>query len=86
MGRTVWVQGDDERTNAASGDVVAVPAGEVVKVAVVLDDGTLAWRAEVAPDLLPGLPSSVDRPRRVEDAELLRAIDGVLAAERNRGG
>ncbi len=86
MGTTVWVQGDEERTSAASGDVVAVPAGDVVKVAEVLDAGTLAWRAEVAPDLLPGLPSFVGEPQRVEDAELLRAIDGVLAAERNRGG
>lgn len=86
MDMTVWAQADEERTKAASGDVVVVPAGDVVKVGDVLDDGTLAWRAEVAPDLLPGLPSSVDQPRRIDDPELLRAIDGVLAAERNRGG
>ena len=86
MDTTVWVQGDEGRTNAASGDVVVIPAGDVVKVGDVLDDGTLAWRAEVAPDLLPGLPSAGAGPRRVEDAELLRAIHGVLTAERNRGG
>ena len=86
MDTTVWVQDDEERTNAASGDVVVVPTGDVVKVGNVLEDGTLAWRAEVAPDLLPGLPTASAGPQRVEDAELLRAIDGVLAAERNRGG
>ena len=86
METTVWVQGDEERTNAASGDVVVVPTGDVVKVGNVLEDGTLAWRAEVAPDRLPGLPTTDAGPQRVSDAELLRAIDGVLAAERNRGG
>ena len=85
MGPTVWVQDDDQRTNAASGDVVVVPAGEVIKVGDVLEDGTLAWRVEVTPDLLPGLPSAQRGPQRITDAELLRAIDGVLAAERNRG-
>lgn len=86
MDSTVWVQGDEQRTNAASGDVVVVPAGDVVKVGDVLDDGSLAWRAEVAPDLLPGLPSASEEPQRLEDEGLLRAIDGVLTAERNRGG
>ena len=86
MDVTVWVQSGEDAGRAQTGDVVVVPGGSAVKIGEVLDDGTLAWRAEVAPDLLPGLPSSIDQPQRAEDAELLRAVDGVLAAERNRGG
>lgn len=86
MDATVWLQSGENAGNAGIGDVVVVPTGSVVKVGDVLDDGTLAWRAEVAPDLLPGLPSASEEPQRLEDEELLRALDGVLSAEHNRGG
>lgn len=86
MDATVWVQNGEDAGKAATGDVVVVPAGSVIKVGDVLDDGTVTWRAEVTPDLLPGLPAAADEPQRVSDTEVLRAIDGVLTAERNRGG
>jgi len=77
----VWVH----EGHAGQGDVVLVPAGNVVRVGEVLADGTTAWRAEVSPELLPGLPQT-DEPREIDDEQTLRAVRGVLSAERERGG
>lgn len=85
MDAKVWVSGSEQPAQAQTGDTVVAPAGDVVKVGEVLDGGDIAWRAEVAADLLPGLDqAAADAP--LEDEELLRAVRGVLTAENNRGG
>lgn len=86
MESSVWLQPEDSPGQASQGDVVLTPAGSVVRVAEVDARGALQVRAEVAPELLPGLPAAGDGPQRIEDEALLRAIRGVLTAERERGG
>lgn len=86
MEATVWLQADDSAGEAQQGDVVLVPAGSVVRVAEVDAEGSLNVRAEVAPELLPDLPAAGAGPQRIDDEVLLRAIRGVLTAERERGG
>lgn len=86
MGANVWLQSGDAAVEAGAGDVVLTPAGSVIKVAEVDAQGALNVRAEVDPRLLPGLPETAAEPQRVEDEALLRAVTGVLSAERERGG
>lgn len=86
MEAAVWLQPDDSVGEARQGDVVLTPAGSVVRVAEVDAQGALNVRAEVAPQLLPGLPQVGSSAERIEDEALLRAVRGVMAAERERGG
>lgn len=86
MEAAVWLQADDGPGEAQQGDVVLTPAGSVVRVAEVDAEGALNVRAEVAPQLLPGLPQPGSSAQRIEDEALLRAVRGVISAERERGG
>lgn len=85
MAATVWVQPEDGPGEAQPGDVVLTPAGSVVRVAEVDARGALTVRAEVARGLLPALPDAPG-PQRIDDEALLRAVRGVIAAARERGG
>lgn len=82
----VWLQPDGSAGQAQQGDVVLTPAGAVVRVAEVDAEGALNVRAEVAPQLLPGLPEPSGAGQRIDDEALLRAVRGVISAERERGG
>ncbi len=87
MDATVWFQAsDDAGGDFSPGDIVLTPRSDVVQVAEVGGDGDLAVRAEVAPTLLPGLPEGGSGVQQVADEELLRAVRGVITAERERGG
>ncbi len=86
MEATVWLQPDDSAVQAQQGDVILTPAGSVVRVAEVDAEGTLNVRAEVAPELLPGLPEAAAGGQRIDDEALLRVVRGVITAERERGG
>lgn len=84
MSSSVWVAATGQVAGAAHGDIVVTPDGDLVRVAEVAGDGTVTPRAEVKADLLPHLPAG-EEPQRVEDEALLRALLGVLEAERDRG-
>ena len=84
MDNSVWLQGQDMVAGGSDGDVVLIPEGDMVRIAEV-SDGELTDCAEVAASLLPGLPSSTGDAQQITDEDLLRAVSGVITAERDRG-
>lgn len=86
MEANVWLQADETPGDAQQGDIVLKPVGDLVQVAEVDADGALQVHDEVATSLLPGLPEAGAQPQRISDEALLRAVRGVVTAERERGG
>lgn len=86
MEATVWLQSEGTPADAQEGDIVLKPTGDLVQVAEVDAEGALQVHGEVATSLLPGLPESGAQPQRISDEALLRAVRGVVTAERERGG
>ena len=86
MEANVWLQGDGTPGEAQQGDIVLTPVGDLVQVAEVGADGALQVHDEVATSLLPGLPDAGAQPQQISDEALLRAVRGVVTAERERGG
>ena len=83
---SVWVRSASATGGAASGDILLEPRGDVVRVGSVGVDDTIEWLTEVDAGLLPGLPDVGEEPQQVDDEDLNRAVEGILQAERNRGG
>ncbi len=80
----VWLcSGDEVPLDAVPGDAVLQRRGDLVAVAVLGEDGSPGAASDVSPDLLPGFLQSP--AGRVDDEALLRAVRGVLTAERDRG-
>jgi hypothetical protein len=82
----IWIRSGGATGGAASGDVLLEPHGDLVRVGSVGVDETVEWVAEVDRSLLPDLPEAGEDPQPVDDADVRRAVDGILEAERNRGG
>lgn len=77
--------GSDSAPGAAAGDYLLRPSGDDL-YEVGQQDTTCTWIGTVSAELLPSLPS-VDAPQEAPDQmALLTAVQGVQAAEQNRGG
>lgn len=72
---TVWIE---QAENAADGDYVLTPGGDVVTIDLV-ENGAPFRIGEVAASALPDLATA-------EQDQLLTAVRGVETAQINRGG
>ena len=83
---TAWLvpSGTDSAPDAADGDYLLRPEGELYEIGSVASGCT--WIGTVAASLLPGLPQ-VDAPQQAPEQEkVLLAVRGVESAETHRGG
>ena len=85
METTVWVQIGEENGRAEPGDAMIVRDGSRLMVGEVDEYGDVLW-VHVDAALIPDIPPAGEDPVKVEDAEVIVAVEGVLSAERNRGG
>ncbi len=83
---TVWIvpAGSDSAEEAASGDYLLRPRGDLYEVGKLV--GSCTWIGSVAASLLPSLPEVSEPQQAPDQTAALTAVQGVEAAEDLRGG
>ena len=83
----VWLlpSGTDSAPDAAPDDHLVRPTGDDVEIARVTDGGP-EWLGSVPASALGALPSAGDGPARVDDQQVLIAVQGAATALNEQGG
>ncbi len=83
---TVWIvpAGSDSAEGAAAGDYLVRPRDDLYEVGK--QDASCTWIGTIGAALLPSLPAVDSAQEAPEQAEVLRAVQGLETAEHLRGG